>query len=45
MLTVKSGLDPHMSNSMEDETINMCIGSYGSYAFINWVLQLLVIAA
>jgi hypothetical protein len=38
VLTVKSGLDPHMSNSMEDGTINLCIAFYGSYAFINRVL-------
>jgi hypothetical protein len=45
---VNGSLDPHMSNSMEDGTLNLCIAFYGSNAFINWVLvytHLLVIAA
>jgi hypothetical protein len=45
MLTVKGGLDPHMSNFMEDGTLNLCISFYGTDAYVNWVCYTLILAS
>jgi hypothetical protein len=44
--TVKGGLDPHMSNFMEDGTLNLCTSFHDIIdAYVNWYYYILILVS